>query len=87
MPVRLSAKGQVTIPKGIREILKIHSGDVVDFLHEKGEVKLKVVKKEQAKELAGSLRKFAVPGDTDLEIREATKTMVANDAAKEDISD
>ena len=35
---RISSKGQVTIPKVIREILKLHEGDRVAFLEEGGKV-------------------------------------------------
>ena len=87
MAVTLSAKGQITIPKDIRETLKIHTGDMVDFILDKGEVKLKAVKKERAKAIAGSLNKYAVSGYTDDEIRSATKGKVAIDTAKEDTPD
>lgn len=35
---RISSKGQVTIPKAIRDILKLHEGDRVAFLEEGGKV-------------------------------------------------
>ncbi len=35
---RISSKGQVTIPKAIRDILKLHEGDRVAFLEEEGKV-------------------------------------------------
>jgi len=28
----LTSKGQLTLPKKVREILKVHAGDVVDFI-------------------------------------------------------
>lgn len=37
---RVSEKGQVTIPKEIREILGIHPGDEVEFEKENGDVKI-----------------------------------------------
>lgn len=37
---RISEKGQVTIPKVIREVLGIHPGDEVEFEKDNGEVKL-----------------------------------------------
>lgn len=87
MPITLSTKGQVTIPKEIRNVLKIHSGDMVDFVIDKGEVKLKVVKKAHAKAIAGSLNKYARNSYSDREIRDATKRKVAIDTAKENTSD
>jgi AbrB family looped-hinge helix DNA binding protein len=35
---RISSKGQVTIPKSIRELLKLNEGDRVAFLEENGKV-------------------------------------------------
>ena len=37
---RVSEKGQVTIPKEVREMLGIHPGDEVEFEEENGEVKM-----------------------------------------------
>ncbi|MFQ5456536.1 MAG: AbrB/MazE/SpoVT family DNA-binding domain-containing protein [Nitrospirota bacterium] len=87
MSTTLSAKGQVTIPKKIRDVLRIHSGDMVDFLLDKGEVKLRVVKKGQAKAITGSLSKYVKIGYYDDEIREITKRKIAIETAKEDTED
>jgi AbrB family looped-hinge helix DNA binding protein len=35
---RISSKGQVTIPKSIREILKLKEGDRVAFIQEQGKI-------------------------------------------------
>ncbi len=35
---RISSKGQVTIPKTIRDLLKLNEGDRVAFLHDNGKV-------------------------------------------------
>jgi AbrB family looped-hinge helix DNA binding protein len=40
----VTSKGQVTIPKEIRDILHIHSNDRVDFILEEGRVVLVPVK-------------------------------------------
>ena len=37
---RVSEKGQVTIPKKVRDILGIHPGDEVDFKKDNGDIKL-----------------------------------------------
>lgn len=35
---RISSKGQVTIPKSIREFLKLNEGDRVGFIEENGKI-------------------------------------------------
>ena len=51
----LTTKGQITIPKHIRDYLKLHSGDKLDFqLTEQGEVLLKQITR-QANEVFGKL--------------------------------
>lgn len=53
----LTSKGQITIPKPIRESLHLHSGDKVEFiLTQKNEVLLRPVTKK-AKDLFGILHK------------------------------
>ena len=34
--MNITSKGQVTIPKGIRDLLELHSGDRLEFAFEKG---------------------------------------------------
>lgn len=87
MSTTLSTKGQVTIPKTIRDVLKIRSGDRVDFVLENGEIKLRAVEKEKAKSLAGSLNKYSKSGFSDNDVREITKKKVAIDTTKEDSPD
>lgn len=54
----LTSKGQVTIPKNIREVLQLLSGDKVEFiLNEKSEVVLKPVTKRTS-EVFGSLSRY-----------------------------
>jgi AbrB family looped-hinge helix DNA binding protein len=87
MYAKISKKGQVTIPKPIREKLNIEKEGGVLFLIEKDEVKLKGVPGEQVDQLAGSLNKYAkkyVPLD---EIRKKIKGKIADEAAKEGLSD
>jgi AbrB family looped-hinge helix DNA binding protein len=40
---RMTVKGQVTIPKSIRERLGLHPGDAVEFEEEPGGIRLKKV--------------------------------------------
>jgi AbrB family looped-hinge helix DNA binding protein len=53
MPFTVTSKGQVTIPKNIRERLKIRPNDQVDFVQEKGRVFLVAVK--TLKDLRGAV--------------------------------
>jgi AbrB family looped-hinge helix DNA binding protein len=87
MYAKISKKGQITIPKGIREILKIEKEGAVLFLVEDNEVKLKGVPGSKANELAGSLRKYAksyVPLD---KVRKKVKGIIADEVAREGLSD
>ena len=87
MYAKVSKKGQVTIPKVIREKLKIEQEGGVLFLMEDDGVKLKGVPSEQVDQLAGSLNKYAkkyVPLD---KIRQKIKGKIADEAAKEGLSD
>ncbi|MDR4501159.1 MAG: AbrB/MazE/SpoVT family DNA-binding domain-containing protein [Nitrospirales bacterium] len=83
MSATLSSKGQITIPKRIRETLKIKEGDAVDFVLENGDVKLKGIPRGRAKALAGSLRHFAKGKSDSKNIREITRRKVAIATAKE----
>ena len=85
MSVTLSSKGQVTIPRQIREILNIKQGDAVDFIVEKGIVKLKGIPTGRARALAGSLKEYG-KGKPLTHIRETTKQRVARETVQEAIS-
>jgi antitoxin PrlF len=71
MGSRLTAKGQVTIPKGVREGLGLRPGDEVEFVASGGEYRLrKVVRANPFARYRGALR--AQPGqDPDGILREA----------------
>ena len=87
MYAKISKKGQITIPKPIREKLNIdHMGGVL-FLIEDNEVKLKGVPGQQADALFGNLSRYArqyVPLE---KIRGNVKGKVAHEAAQEGLSD
>lgn len=51
----LTSKGQLTIPKDVRERLGLKSGDRVVFEFEEDSVRLKVEKRRSLEELRGSL--------------------------------
>jgi len=84
---KISKKGQVTIPKPIREQLKIKNEGGVLFLLEDGEVKLKGVPGDQASSLAGSLKKYAKKYVPLTEIRKEIKGKITDEAASEGLSD
>jgi AbrB family looped-hinge helix DNA binding protein len=54
--MRVTIKGQVTIPQRIREKLGIKPSSEIDFIEEKGRVY--VVKKEQRTSVRSSFNKF-----------------------------
>lgn len=68
----LSSKGQVTLPKDLRELLKLHAGDKVEFLLRKnGRVEMVAVT-SSVKSLKGVVPKPARKvslGDMDTVIR------------------
>jgi AbrB family looped-hinge helix DNA binding protein len=87
MYARISRKGQVTIPKSIREKLKVNNEGGVLFLVEDNEVKLKGIPGAEATILAGSLKKYTkrhVPLAT---IRKEIQGKIANEIAAEGVSD
>ena len=87
MFAKVSKKGQVTIPKPIREKLKIDDHGGVLFLIEDDEVLLQGVPGGRIDELAGSLKRYAdkyVPLE---QVRKKIKGKIARDAAREGLSD
>ncbi len=87
MYAKMSKKGQITIPKAIREKLKIGNEGAVLFLVEDEDVKLKGIPGGQAGQLAGSLKKYSkeyVPLD---KIRKKIKGKIADGIAREGLSD
>ena len=87
MYAKMSKKGQITIPKAIRKKLKVDKEGGVLFLVENDEIKIKGIPGGQVAQLAGSLKKYAkeyVPLD---KIRKRIKGKVADEAARESLSD
>ena len=87
MYARLSKKGQVTIPKAIREKLSIDSEGGVLFLVEDNEVKLKGIPGGEIEKLAGSLKKYAKTYVPLEKVRTRIKGKIADAAAREGLSD
>ena len=87
MYAKLSKKGQVTIPKAIRKKLKVGKEGGILFLVENDEVKIKGIAAGQVEQLAGSLKKYAKEYISLDKIRKQIKGKVADEAARESLSD
>ena len=87
MYAKMSKKGQITIPKAIREKLKIGNEGAVLFLVEDEEVKLKGIPGGHADQLAGSLKKYAKGYVPLNKIRKKIKGKIADGIAREGLSD
>jgi antitoxin PrlF len=57
---RLTSKGQLTVPKTVRQTLGLGRGDGVEFDVAKGQVRLRAVKPLRSS--SGVLRRFLAPG-------------------------
>lgn len=87
MFAKVSKKGQVTIPKPIREKLKIGDHGGVLFLIEDDAVLLQGVSGARHEELAGSLKRYAGRYVPLGQVRKKIKGKIARDAAREGLSD
>lgn len=76
----ITAKGQITIPKEIRESLALQFGDQVIFVREGERLFLLPVRRKGLRELRGILRDRPVPGEA--EERAAAQHAAATDATK-----
>ena len=76
MLLTLSSKGQITIPKSVREALNLETGDTVALIQVNDEIILKPVKKTIF-DLVGSIPSLDKPSN-EQEIREATIKYVVN---------
>jgi len=79
---RISAKGQITLPRKVRQALNVKPGDRLVFLVENTTVLLQPLASGSARALAGSLRDYArAPGTGSA--RSVAKKGVARAAAQE----
>lgn len=74
----LTSKGQLTIPKEVRERLGLRSGDRVSFEFEGDSVLLKIERRKSLDELKGSL-----PATREYPGKEAERRAAREHAAKE----
>ncbi|MBI1894577.1 MAG: AbrB/MazE/SpoVT family DNA-binding domain-containing protein [Candidatus Rokubacteria bacterium] len=86
MRATVSSKGQITLPRFIRDALGLKPGSVVSLELQGGELRLRPSSPDTARQLAGSLRRYARPG-TVRSIRAHVKREVARAAAAEGTSD
>lgn len=76
MLLTMSAKGQITIPKSVRDSLNLEAGDTIALIQVNDEIVLKPVKKTIF-DLVGSIPTLE-SSLSELEIREATIKYVVN---------
>lgn len=86
MNATVSSKGQITLPRFVREALGLKPGSVVSLKLDKGELRLRPASVAIARRLAGSFRRYARPG-TVKSIRAYVKREVARAAAAEGAPD
>jgi AbrB family looped-hinge helix DNA binding protein len=83
MYAKISKKGQITIPKAVREKLNIAKGGGVLFLFDEEEIKLKGIPGSQGNELAGRLKKYVKKYVPLSKVRKHIQKEIAKTAAGE----
>ena len=85
MAATVTSKGQVTIPKRVRDQLGLKAGSKVEFVLVKGHAVLEPVGARGADALAGSLRAYskALAGRPHRDVLEEVRREVAHEAAQE----
>jgi AbrB family looped-hinge helix DNA binding protein len=83
MPLTVSSKGQVTIPKRIREALGLSKSVKVDFVLDGMIVRLEKSESSVVDKAAGTLRKYNKTGENEKTIMERVRKEVAHEAAQE----
>jgi AbrB family looped-hinge helix DNA binding protein len=82
MALMISAKGQVTIPKRIREILGLSQGAQVEFVVDGNVVRLESAGCSTVDKVAGALRNYKA-GEDEKNVMEKVRKEVANEAGQE----
>ncbi|NES87542.1 MAG: AbrB/MazE/SpoVT family DNA-binding domain-containing protein [Moorea sp. SIO2B7] len=77
----LTSKGQTTIPKEVRDRLKLQPGDRIDFVIEGDRVYLKAVNRS-VRRLSGMLHKQRMPRLTIEELEESIEQAAAEDVLR-----
>src|SRR5688572_4430040 len=87
MTTRVTSKGQVTIPKRIREALHLTQGTLVEVTLEGGRAFLQPAPASRAESLRGSLKAYAAGGKKgDERLLHQVRKTVAEDAAQEGLA-
>ena len=86
MNTTVSSRGQITLPRFVREALGLKPGSKVSLSLEEGHLRLQPAPAGTARRLAGSLRRYAKRG-TSRSVRVPVKREVARAAATEGTSD
>ena len=79
---KLSSKGQITLPKSVRQALGVQSGDRIQFEMENGAVILRAMGPSTAEALAGSLQRYADNRRGGSGVRKKVRQEVSRAAAK-----
>jgi AbrB family looped-hinge helix DNA binding protein len=80
---KISSKGQITLPRRIRQALDVKPGERVLFVVEQERVVLRPMGPSTAETLAGSLRSYGGARQGSRETRAAVKKEVGRAAAQE----
>jgi AbrB family looped-hinge helix DNA binding protein len=83
LTAKVSSKGQVTLPRVVRQALDVKAGERVLFVVENETVLLEAMGPTGASALVGSLRRYAGKRKTLVEARSVVKKEVARAAAQE----
>ncbi len=86
MTTTVSSKGQITLPRFVREALSLKAGSAVTLELHEGEVRMRPAAAGTARRLAGSLRRYAKPG-TAKAVRAEVKGKIGRAAGTEGSSD
>lgn len=76
---KITSKGQITLPKKVRDLLHLHEGGVVVFEQEDGRIVIKPA--ESLLDYKGYLRGRAKPSDAET-VRETARKYVGRRAGK-----
>lgn len=85
MSGKMTSKGQITIPKELRELLNVEEGDQLRFLVEKDTIKIEPVKKNLLSHVIG---RVVVSEPIDLEhMRKVTQRQAAQTIYREELGE
>ncbi len=83
--VKISSKGQITIPRAVQEKMDVTYGSKVILFSEKDSLVIKPLRKSITEQTAGSLRKYVDPkklGISFVKVREETHKLAAEEVVK-----